>query len=181
MLEKIWEFLFPSNSNAKNRITIFLWFLACFIFAMVFTFWNGYYLGKCNYSGTNSVSACDTTRYKKLEIENQRLKDDSALIRVDIHLLVRKLDYQKLKNSYDPLELNEYSSNLTQNTILKDSALRIIKSVSADIINYKSMIISNNDDTIKARKEEIESLKEDVKAKKKEYKDWEETAKKKRE
>ena len=134
---------------------------------MVFTFWNGYYLGKCNCSGSNSVS--DTLQLMNLKIINTRLKEDSTITRNDINQLTRKIDYEILRNSNDPIELNNYSINLS-NLNVKDTSLQNIKLVVADILKYKSDVISNLNDLIESKKAESKSLTETLNEKFKELK-----------
>ncbi|MBK7965228.1 MAG: hypothetical protein IPK10_07985 [Bacteroidetes bacterium] len=166
MLERIWEFLFPSNSNAKNRNEIFLWFLVCFVIAIVITFWNGYQLGKCNCSEKNLSLTSDTLHIKNLEAENKRLKLDGDATRIDINKLKSKIDYEKLKDLNDPFQLTDYSQAISLLEI-KDSSMQNIKSVVAAIIQYKSDIITHKSQSIDSLNEVLSSLIGEINKKKK--------------
>ena len=157
MLERIWEFLFPSNSNAKNRNEIFLWFLVCFVIAMVITFWNGYQLGKCNCLEKNSSLYSDTLHIKNLEAENKQLKEVGDATRIDINKLKSKIDYEKLKDLNDPFQLTDYSQTVSLLEI-RDSSLQNIKSVVAAIIQYKSDIITHKLQSIDSLNEVLSTL-----------------------
>ncbi len=155
----MWEFLLPSNSNAKNRNDIFLWFLACFIISMTIAFWNGYQIGKCNCTGSNLSLPSDTIQIRDLKAENERLEKDSTSIRNDINQLISSIKYDSIKNLNTPIELNTYSVNLS-NLNVRDASLQNIKLVVADIIKYKSDVISNLNDYIESQKSVRDSLTE---------------------
>ena len=157
MIEKIWEFLFPSNSNAKNRNTVFVWFLLCFILAMVIAFYNGYFLGKCKCDALQGLSSADSAMVLRLNSRIKTIEEDSIKKQNDLNQFGRIINeslYEKFQNSNDPIELIDLYKNLI-NSNISDSVLRSGNNIIAQSIKYKSDIIAGLNDTINNLREYI--------------------------
>ena len=140
MQKKIKQFLLPQNSNAKNRNSIFLWFLLCFLIAVSLGFLNGYNLGKCQKEESSisviSIKDCDSSK-AELNKTIKELHLDSLMLRQDIKSLI--------EGTTDP---NKNVQNYVDAEMYPDH-LGTIHLMDADLIkirtNFKELAISYKD------------------------------------